>query len=493
LSCQSANPILIIGKLIASEKNKLTCSNGFFLHLPLTLNYFLTMIKQSMLTLALAASLPALAQKPSNFYTSKLDNGLELMVVEDKSVPLATVEITTKNGSYTESPEFNGLSHLYEHMFYKANKDYPSQELYMARVRELGIQFNGTTSEERVNYFFTLPKSNWVKGLEFMNSAIRHPLFLAEEMKKENVVVDGEFQRNESNPYFPLLDAMNHSMWGDLYSRKNVIGDHNIINTATPEKMNAIKDKYYWPNNSMLIVAGDVDHNEVFAKAKQLFGDWKASGFDPFQKWPVPEFKPLTKTDYLITESPIAQIPMFMMGWQGPDTRNDRAATYAADVFSYILGQNSSKWQKELVDKGLALQVGVSYQTLAHVGPIQVFVVPNPGNVPACVTAVKEQISQWDSPDYITDEQLDNAKRQLEIQNLQQFDVTSELAHSIAYFWCSADMDYMYNYVSNVKKVTKADIQSYVRKYIKGKNYSAGLLVNPSQKEQLNPSSFWKM
>jgi zinc protease len=451
------------------------------------------MIKQTMLAAAiLAAAVPAFAQKPANFFTTKLDNGLEVLVVEDKTVPLATVEITTRNGSYTEAPEFNGLSHLYEHMFFKANKDYPSQEAYMARVRELGIVFNGTTSEERVNYFFTLPKTNLDQGLQFMNSAIRHPMFLAEEMKKENVVVDGEFQRNESNPYFPLFDAMNRSMWGDLYSRKNVIGDHEIINTATPEKMNTIKDKYYWPNNSMLIVSGDVAHDEVFAKAKKLFADWKPSGFDPFQKWPVPEFKPLAKTDYFITESPIAQVPMFIMAWHGPDTRNDRPSTYAADVFSFVLSQNSSKFQKELIDKGLALQAGVSYQTQKYVGPIQAFVVPNPANVSACAQALKDQIALWDSPDYITDEQLEVAKRQLEIQMLQQYDVTSSLSHTIAYWWCSADLDYMYNYVTNLKKVSKADIQNYVRKYIKGKNYSAGLLINPAHKEALNPSSFWK-
>lgn len=440
----------------------------------------------------LAAAVPAFAQKPANFFTTRLDNGLEVLVVEDRTVPLATVEITTKNGSYTESPEFNGLSHLYEHMFFKANKDYPSQEAYMARVRELGIVFNGTTSEERVNYYFTLPKTNLDQGLAFMNSAIRHPMFLEEEMKKENVVVDGEFQRNESNPYFPLIDAMNRSLWGDLYSRKNVIGDHEIINTATPEKMNVIKDKYYWPNNSMLIVSGDVNHEEVFAKAKKVFAEWKSSGFDPFSKWPIPEFKPLTKTDYFVTESPIAQVPMFILAWHGPDTRNDRAATYAADVFSFVLSQNSSKFQKELIDKGLALQAGVSYQTQRYVGPIQAFVVPNPANVAACAKALKDQIALWDSPDYITDEQLETAKRQLEIQSLQQFDVTSELSHTIAFWWCSADLEYMYNYVPNLKKVTKADIQNYVRKYIKGKNYSAGLLVNPAMKEQLNPSSFWK-
>jgi zinc protease len=87
---------------------------------------------------------------------------------------------------------------------------------------------------------------------------------------------------------------------------------------------------------------------------------------------------------------------------------------------------------------------------------------------------------------------LENAKRQLEINNLREFDVTSSLAHTIAYFWCSADLNYMYDYISNIKKVTKEDVQNSVRKYIKGQPYCAGLLINEAQKNQLNPDSFWK-
>ena len=62
---------------------------------------------------------------PEGYYMTKLDNGLEVLVYEDASVPLVTVEINVKNGSYTEPPEFNGLSHFYEHMFFKANRDMP--------------------------------------------------------------------------------------------------------------------------------------------------------------------------------------------------------------------------------------------------------------------------------------------------------------------------------------------------------------------------------
>src|SRR5580658_8859640 len=172
---------------------------------------------------------------PSNIFFSKLDNGLQVMVLEDASVPLATVEIAVHNGSFTEDSAYNGLSHLYEHMFFKANKDIPSQEKYLDRISELGIVWNGTTGNEKVNYFFTLGSKRVKEGLQFLNSAIRYPLFLQEEMKKENPVVDGEFQRGESNPAFSLFNTLNHKMWGNLYSRKNPIGDHQIILTCTPE------------------------------------------------------------------------------------------------------------------------------------------------------------------------------------------------------------------------------------------------------------------
>ena len=92
-----------------------------------------------LLAAPLLAASPALAAAPIVSHTCP--NGLEVLVVEDHALPLFTVEIAAKNGSMTEPPEFNGLSHLYEHMFFKANKALPSQEAYLARIRELGIEF----------------------------------------------------------------------------------------------------------------------------------------------------------------------------------------------------------------------------------------------------------------------------------------------------------------------------------------------------------------
>jgi zinc protease len=453
------------------------------------------MIKKFYLfTISLIFAYPVLfaqTKLKDNMFMTKLPNGLDVLVVEDNTVPLATIMISVKNGAYTETPEFNGLSHLYEHMFFKANKDYTSQEEFLDRVSELGMQFNGSTSFENVFYYFTLPNYNLKKGLKFMHSAICYPLFDKKEMAKENVVVDGEFQRQESNPGYALNNAMEHHLWGDLYSRKNIIGDHKVINEATPALMDSIKNKYYYPNNSLLTVAGDVKHEEVFKEVERLYSSWKASDFDPFKKWPIPDFKPLEKNDYFIVESGLAKVPAIQIQWHGPDTRNDAPATYAADVFSYILSENSSKLNKALVQSGLATQVNIGYLTLAHVGPIGLNIIPNPSKIKECLEEAKKQIAQWDMDDYLTDEQIETAKLKLVVKKAREEEVTTDFVKVLSFWWSAASMDYFLGYSDNLQKVSRADMQAYVRKYIKNKPYCAGLLISPELKEKVMPQEFF--
>ncbi len=427
---------------------------------------------------------------PSNFFMTKLTNGLEVLVIEDNSVPLATIEIVVRNGAYTETPEYDGLSHLYEHMFFKANKDIPSQEGFMKRTQELGMAWNGTTSTERVNYFVTLSNQKIAEGIQFMNSAIRYPLFLEQEMKNENPVVDGEFQRAESNPLFFLLKDIEHKLWGEHYSRKNTIGDHDIILTATTAKMKTIQEKYYYPNNSMVVVAGDVKHKDVYAMVEKIMGDWKASDFDPFQKWPIPEFTPLKETTSLITLSPNAKLPIVLYALHGPDTRNDIPSTYAADVFSFILSQKTSGFSKRMIDSGLALQVSVNYQTCKFTGPIQVFLVPAPGKLKEAIMALDEEMKLWDRDDYFTNDQLETAKNLLAIQDAYGKEKTSEYVHTVTFWWASASIDYYTNYVDNLQKVTREDIKKYIQTYIKDKPMVKGVLLSPDMQTKMGINSF---
>lgn len=445
-----------------------------------------------LLLLLLPASLFAQPRLPKGYFWKKLPNGLEVLVIENAKVPLTTIEIAVKNGAYTEGPEYSGLSHLFEHMFFKANRDYPNQEAFLKRTQELGAIWNGTTGEERVNYFFTFNKDSLNAGLRFMNAAIRFPIYRVEDMQKERPVVDGEFQRAESDPGFQIWYACQLKLWGDLVTRKNPIGDHHIINTATPEKMMIIKDKYYFPNNSLLTICGDVQHEDAFAEAEQIFGDWASSGFDPIQKFPIPEFTQLSSSEYFVKESTIAQTPYALYYWQGPDTRKDSAATIAADVFSTILAMNSSKWQQALINTGLATFAQVSYQTAKYVGPISIYSMPNPTKLKECHEEILKQISLWNSDDYFTDEQLEDAKQTLRRNNIRQNEKPSTLPGQASNAWTSSSLDYYNDYVANCMKVTRADIKRYVETYITGKPLVAGLIISPDMNKTVKAGEFFK-
>ncbi len=445
-------------------------------------------------TLFLMCSGTVLAQQfpDGNTQFKKLANGLEVLVVKDNTVPLVTIEIACRNGSFTETDNYNGLSHLYEHLFFKANKDYPSYESFTNKSNELDINSNAQTREEVVNYYFTLPAFNLKAGMKFMNSAIRYPKFAKAEMTQENEIVNAEFTRHESSPLFALMEANSRHMWGMNYSRKNVIGNHDVILSATPAKMDSIQAKYYWPNNSILVIAGDVNPEEAFSLAESVFGSWKSSGFDPFKKWPIPEMKPLERPDYYLVESDKTPIPYMLISWHGPDTRNDIPGTYAADVFSFIVNQNGSKMKKALISSGLAQEADVNYYTQKYTGPISFMVSPNPTKIKECYEEVLRQISLWDEDDYLSDLQIERAKRLLSIEQVQRREVTSDYAHLLSFWWASASVDYYTHYEENVNKITRKELLEYVRKYIKDKPYCAGLMLDKATIETVKPLEFFK-
>ncbi|MDE3212984.1 MAG: insulinase family protein, partial [Bacteroidota bacterium] len=105
--------------------------------------------------------------------------------------------------------------------------------------------------------------------------------------------------------------------------------------------------------------------------------------------------------------------------------------------------------------------------------------------------ALFKQVREFDDADYFTDEQLATAKRQLEISNIRDREVTSNYVHTLSFYWASASLNYFFGYINNVDKVTRKDIQDYIRKYIKGKPFVAGLLLNPALEQKVNPQSFF--
>ncbi|MEQ1646772.1 MAG: insulinase family protein, partial [Pyrinomonadaceae bacterium] len=227
------------------------------------------------------------------------------------------------------------------------------------------------------------------------------------------------------------------------------------------------------------VVTGDVKPEEIFAQAEKLFGDWPKAE-DPFIKFPLVEHPPLTKSEGVIVSQPVQSI-LIMVGWQGPSIGKDDAGTYAADVFSFILRQPNSRFQRALVDSKLAAGADLGYYTQRNVGPIQASMATTPDKAKAAAKALYAEIAQFDKPDYFTDEELENAKSLLEADDLFGREKLSEYAHTLSFWWSTTGIDYFRGYHKNLRATTRADISKYVKTYIQNKPHIGLALISPEQ------------
>lgn len=434
--------------------------------------------RQSQAQAAAPARLPE-----ANLVNKILPNGLEVIVLEDHSLPLVTVELAVRNGSYTEPPELNGLSHLYEHMFFKANRAIANKEDYLKTIGQMGIAYNASTREEVVNYYFTTTSPSLRTAMQFMKDSVRYPLFQKDEFEREREVVIGEIDRNESNPFFYLNKEMTDRLFYKYPSRKSPLGNRQTVSSATTDMMRLIQSRYYVPNNSALVVTGDVTPDSVFALAQEFYGDW-ARTEDPFVKYPLVEHPPLAKSEGAVITQPVENV-IINIGWHGPSIGKDDAATYAADVFSFILTQPNSRFQRALVDTGLVNGLGIGYYTQRNVGPISIVAQTTPDKARAALKAIYNEVAHFNDKDYFTEEQLESAKALLEADDLYSREKLSEYAHTLSFWWASTGLQYFRGYLGRLRATSRADISRYVTTYIQGKPHVGLALMSEAAQAQV--------
>jgi len=404
----------------------------------------------------------------ANLFTTMLDNGLEVILIRDARAPLVTIEMAVRNGAFAETPQTNGLAHFYEHMFFKGNRSLPDQSAYLARTRELGIDFNGITSNEAVRYYFTLPSGNLEAGLHFMLDAVRFPSFNEDEIKTEIGAVLAEIDRAESVPSFRFHRAISDALFYEYPERKNVLGDRAVVQRVTPEVLRRIRARFYVPNNAALILSGDLEPAAALAAARKVFDDWPRAA-DPLAASAVPAHPPLTQPEQRILDLAEVQTATVRIVLQGPSVGRDPGATYAADVLSFILSQKNARFQKTLVDSGTCLRAGLAYYTLAHTGPIYLSALVEPGKVDAAVSALLAEIDRLGDPDYFSDEELQRAKTRLWVAEQFDREDTEEYALALGSWWCTTGIGYYLTYGERLRQVTRADIKAYLERYLIGK------------------------
>lgn len=435
-------------------------------------------------------------------YNYKLKNGLSLFVAENHTVPLVYIEIAVKAGAISQTPENAGLFHLYEHMMFKGNKKYKNAEAIQDELTNLGVSnWNGSTAQEYVNYYFTIPSDRLEEGLDFWNQAIRNPLMNSRELEDEKQVVLSEINANKSDPsHFASFHFMKE-MFYEAPWLTDASGNPEVVQNATVAQLRNIQKNYYIPNNCALFVGGDVDPEEVCVLTEKLYGSWK-KGRDPWINQPSqpdtdpfrnPEGKPALRVIPMDTVSD--SLAVVEINYRGPDAAFNEEDTYAADVLLTLLADPQGFFKQGLTQNlSLAIPntdyVSASYLTRRYLGVFNAEIVLTKPEIKLAsrintlyeqVPLLIEQMIPDSSP--LSLDQLATVRQRLINDQIYEQETASGLLSSLRFWWTCTSEDYYYSYTQNLQKITGKEIEAFINKYIKTKTPIITVYLNKDSYE----------
>ena len=270
-----------------------------------------------------------------NFSRFQLDNGLTVLVHENHTTAMAVVNILYKVGARDESPEQTGFAHLFEHLMFGGSINIPN---YDAPLQTVGGENNAFTSNDITNYYITLPSNNLETAFWLESDRMLSLAFSEHSLEVQKQVVCEEFkQRYLNQPYGdvwlklrPLAYKVHPYRWATIGK------DLRHIEEATMESVKAFFHKYYTPQNAIMVVAGNVDVEEVKELSAKWFGDIPAG--ESFVRNIPQEPKQLeARKEYVEAEVPVDAIHI---AFHGPDRLS--ADYYVMDLISDLLSRGGS-------------------------------------------------------------------------------------------------------------------------------------------------------
>ncbi len=227
-------------------------------------------------SVALCTATQAFAKDPEiPFEEFSLDNGLRVIVHEDRKAPIIAVTLWYHVGSKNETPGKTGFAHLFEHLMFNGSENHDDE--YFRPLQEIGVtSINGTTDFDRTNYFQTVPTSAVDLALWLESDRMGHLLGAIDQGKldEQRGVVQNEKRQGDNAPYGKAFETIITNLFppGHPYSWE-VIGSMEDLNAASLEDVKTWFETYYGPNNATLVLAGDIDVATAREKVQRYFGD----------------------------------------------------------------------------------------------------------------------------------------------------------------------------------------------------------------------------
>ena len=404
----------------------------------------------------------------------KLDNGMVVLLHEDHSAPIVNIQQWYRVGSRNELPGQTGLAHFFEHIMFKGTSKHPS---FNGPLRKLGISSNAFTSFDYTGYHETLLSGLEEIVLDLESDRMRNLLFKQEEINSEREVVKEERRvRTENSVHGSLSEAMFKTLFKVHPYKSPIIGSMKDLNAATIEDMKAFYKTYYAPNNSVLVISGNISIPEVTKWVHKYYGDIPPQAL-PKRRIPM---EPQQKGQRRTTLKRNVQATTFAYAYKG--ARRGKRDSYALTLLTSILGSGqSSRLHRSLVRGAkLSTMARVYSYKLKDSGLFAVMVSMIPKkSVKRAQSIVLREIEKLRSV-LVSDKELEKAKN-MEIKSyvdgLKSISGKGEL---LAWAEVSfGDYTQVFKELEKYQSVTKEDILEVAKKYL---SLSQGSLIQVVKK-----------
>lgn len=420
--------------------------------------------------------------KVFNAKTTTLENGLQVIVVENHRAPVVTHMIWYRVGAADEPRGKSGIAHFLEHLMFKGHSykglgTYKPGE-FSKIVRSLGGEDNAFTSQDYTAYYQSIAKEQLEKMMT-MEAARMHGLNVpTDDFASENkVILEERRQRTDNNPQAQLAEQMNTALFPNHPYGIPVIGWMHEIADLSWADAKGFYDLYYAPNNAILIVSGDVNAPDVFEMAKRTYGI--------IPRVDTPErlrtISPPFVADTQITLShPNVQEPVFKRIYRVPSYHENTTDSLALQVLEEIMaGGSTSRLYKSLViDKKYATNINLSYMSAAW-DDATLSIAANPSSVDI-IAPLKQAIDddlRALIKDGITDQELSDAASRLQAEAIFARDSLSGPAMTIGYNMVTGStLDDIEYWPQKISAVTKEQVQDVAKRFL---NPDAPALIPP--------------
>lgn len=292
-----------------------------------------------------------------------LDNGMEVVVVPDHRAPIVTQMVWYKAGSADEPPGKSGIAHFFEHLMFKATTNHAAGE-YDRAVAAIGGRNNAFTSYDYTCFHVTVTPQALEEMMAYEADRMRNLILTDETVATErDVIMEERRARVDNSPDALLEEEVNATLWQNQPYRIPIIGWMQEIEKLNRADAREFYDRYYAPNNAVLVVSGDVTAETVKALAERTFGKVARGPELPARLRPV-EPEQNTSRTVTLTDARVG-VPSFSMEWVVPSYRTAAPGeAEALDLLAEILGGgvHSRLYQELVVKKGIAASAGASFQ-----------------------------------------------------------------------------------------------------------------------------------